>query len=106
MTRALPSREEITPETPLRLEVAARLHFPDGSISGRSLEREAAKGNLIVIRIAGKAFTTLSELTKMCEKCRSQPSQRDSTSAQPETTASRSGSSWIEASSTAQARAK
>src|SRR5689334_11013688 len=100
MTRALPPREQITPETPLRLDVAARLHFPDGSISGRSLEREAAKGNLIVMRIAGKAFTTLSELTKMCEKCRSQPSRPDSTYALLETTASRSGSFSIEELST------
>jgi hypothetical protein len=30
--------------TPLRLPVAAEIAFPDGSISGKALWREAAKG--------------------------------------------------------------
>ena len=35
----LPSREQIGPDTPLRLSVAAALAFPDGSMTASGLRR-------------------------------------------------------------------
>ena len=66
----LPPLDLVTPDTPLRLDLAARLAFPDGSLSGTSLRREAAAGRLQVERIAGKLFTTLQAITEMRERCR------------------------------------
>jgi len=61
----LPPLDLVTPDTPLRLDLAARLAFPDGSLSGTSLRREAEAGRLQVERIAGKLFTTLQAITEM-----------------------------------------
>ena len=72
MARIIPKREDITRDTPLRLDVAAALAFPDGSIKLSSLRREAARGNLTVWRIANKFMTTLAEIEAMKEKCRVQ----------------------------------
>jgi hypothetical protein len=66
----LPTRDEIAPNTPLRLGVAAALAFPDGSMSASGLRREAARGRLIIERIAGKDFTTLGNIEKMRLLCR------------------------------------
>ena len=54
----LPSRDEIGPDTPLRLGVAAALAFPDGSMTASGLRREGARGRLVIERIAGKDYTT------------------------------------------------
>ena len=85
-------REDVGDETPLRLDVAARLVFPDGSIGLSGLRREAAKGRLKVWRIAGKDMTTLSEIRKMVEQCLVSPSPPDCGSDQPPTTEMPSGS--------------
>src|SRR5262249_23116547 len=55
---------------PLRLAVAAALAFPDGSMSASGLRREAARGRLVVERIAGKDYTTLANIERMRELCR------------------------------------
>jgi hypothetical protein len=44
-----PSRDQVDPETPLRLGVAAALAFPDGTMTASGLRREAARGRLIII---------------------------------------------------------
>jgi hypothetical protein len=62
----------LSPDAPLRLSVAARLAFPDGSMTASGLRREAAKGRLIIERIAGKDFTTLEYIDRMRELCRVQ----------------------------------
>jgi hypothetical protein len=67
---AVPLRETITPDTPLRLAIAAALAFPDGSMSASGLRREAARGRLVIERIAGKDYTTLGNIERMREKCR------------------------------------
>ena len=73
MTRTtLPSRDEIRPDTPLRLGVAAALAFPDGSMTASGLRRERARGHLMVERIAGKEYTTLAYIERMRELCRVQ----------------------------------
>jgi hypothetical protein len=41
-------REQLAPDTPVRLEVAATFAFPDGSITASGLRREAARGRLAI----------------------------------------------------------
>ena len=65
MTRALPDIKDIEDDVPLRLDVAARLAFPDGSITLSSLRNEARKGRLTVWRIANKDMTTLAEIRRI-----------------------------------------
>jgi hypothetical protein len=59
-------------DTPLRLADAARLAFPDGSITAPALRREAQRGTLVVEIIAGKMFTTLAHIKEMRRLCRVQ----------------------------------
>ena len=70
--RKLVSPETITPTTPLRLDVAAQLAFPDGSMTASGLRREGRRGHLVIERIAGKDFTTLHHIEDMRLKCRDQ----------------------------------
>jgi hypothetical protein len=60
----------ISPDAPLRLATAAKLAFPDGSMTVSGLRREAARGRLRIERIAGKDFTTLDDIKLMRELCR------------------------------------
>jgi hypothetical protein len=62
---------QFDPDAPLRLSIAAKLAFPDGSMTASGLRREAARGRLRVERIAGKDFTTLDEINRMRELCAS-----------------------------------
>jgi hypothetical protein len=57
-------------DAPLRLSVAAKVAFPDGSMTASGLRREAARGRLYVERIAGKDYTTLVAIKRMRELCR------------------------------------
>src|SRR5215469_17515724 len=66
----IPSRDEIKPDTPLRLGVAAALAFPDGSMTVAGLRRESTRGRLIIERIAGKDYTTLASIDLMRQSCR------------------------------------
>jgi hypothetical protein len=66
----LPSLAQIGPETPLRLNTAAALGYPDGSMTASGLRREAAKGRLVIERVAGKDYTTLDSIKRMRELCR------------------------------------
>jgi len=50
----------------------AALAFPDGSMTASGLRREAARGHLVVERIAGKDYTTLANIERMRELCRVQ----------------------------------
>jgi hypothetical protein len=101
----LPSRDQITADTPLRLALAAAVAFPDQSMTASGLRREAARGRLVIERIAGKDYVTLASIEGMRELCRVEAKAPDSGSGigaaeQP------SGSSSITAASSAQARAK
>jgi hypothetical protein len=60
-------------DTPLRLEKAAQIAFPDGSMTASSLRREAKRGRLQIERIANKHFTTLRAIERMREQCRENP---------------------------------
>ena len=70
----IPAPELITATTPLRLDVAARIAFPDGSMGVSGLRNEIAKGNLPAERIAGKLFVTLAGIERMRERCAVQKS--------------------------------
>src|ERR1700737_4565873 len=76
---SMPPPEKITPDTPLRLEIAATLAFPDGSMTAAGLRREGARGRLVIERIAGKDYTTLGKIERMREICRVQAKAPDST---------------------------
>jgi hypothetical protein len=76
--RRIPAPETIGPQTPLRLEVAAQLAFPDGSMTASGLRRERQRGHLVIERIAGKDFTTLQHIEAMRLKCRDQQKAQDS----------------------------
>jgi len=77
MRATLPSNDQISPDTPLRLSVAAALAFPDGSMTASGLRREGARGKLAIERIAGKDFTTLANIERMRELCRVEVRVRD-----------------------------
>jgi hypothetical protein len=49
-------------DTPLRLADAIEIAFPRGGITVSGLRKEAAKGRLIIERIAGKDFVTLAAI--------------------------------------------
>jgi hypothetical protein len=63
----------IGPDTPLRLDVAARLAYPDGSMTKSGLRREIARGRLESERTAGKQYVTLTGIQRMRAKCRENP---------------------------------
>ena len=61
-TRRASIPDNVTPDTMLRLEAAAALGFPDGSMSaGRAAARSTA-GRLAIYPIAGKDYTTLNDI--------------------------------------------
>jgi hypothetical protein len=66
----IPAPGAVTPQTPLRLEIAARLAFPDNSMSAAALRRMISAGKLNAERIAGRYYTTLADIEDMREKCR------------------------------------
>jgi hypothetical protein len=60
----------VADDAPLRLEVAARLAFPDGSMKISGLRKERDAGRLSVSRIAGRDYTTLADIRRMIQLCR------------------------------------
>jgi hypothetical protein len=79
----LPPHHRIEPEMPLRLDVAAALEYPDGSMTASGLRREAARGRLVIERTAGKDYTTLNAIREMRRLCRLTPNAQDYGSAPP-----------------------
>jgi hypothetical protein len=59
-----------TDNTPLRLEAAAKIAFPDGSMSAASLRRLIATGRLEAERISGRLYVTLADIKEMRKLCR------------------------------------
>ena len=72
MRSRFPNPDQVKPDTPLRLEVAAALAYPDGSMTGSGLRKEAGKGRLVIERVAGKDYTTLADIERMRALCRVQ----------------------------------
>ena len=52
-------QSEITDDTPLRLETAARVAFPDGAVSANVLRSAASRGDLEHERLSGRVVVTL-----------------------------------------------
>ena len=76
-----PNVRELSGSAPLRLSVAAKIAFPDSSMTASGLRREAARGRLIIERIAGKDYTTLEAIENMRKLCRVQAKDHDFTCA-------------------------
>lgn len=103
--KELPRMNEVSPDSPLKLSVAAQLAFPDGSMTASGLRREIDRGNLAFERIAGKLYTTLAYIKEMRMKCRENQKERGSTGANRGLDGPGSGSSSTERLSAAQAAA-
>jgi hypothetical protein len=105
--RVLPKLNTISPDTPLRLDVAARLAFPDGSMTASGLRRERDRDRLVIERVAGKDYTTLGHINRMRKLCRLEAKARASTYDRRDTTKRdtmrQSGSSATEITSKARA---
>jgi hypothetical protein len=80
----------LAPDAPLRLSIAAKLAFPDGSMTASGLRREALRGRLQVERIAGKDYTTLEAINEMRKLCRVQARELGSTNVSPDIETARS----------------
>ena len=103
--RAQIDRSAIGPDTPLRLDVAASIAYPDGSMTVSGLRSEIRKGRLECERTAGKQYVTLGGIERMRQKCRDVPKVPASTSANA-AAANPSGSSSTERLRSAQAAAQ
>ena len=84
--RCLPARADVHADTPLRLDVAAALAYPDGSMTASGLRREHRRGRLIIERTAGKDYTTLADIERMRALCREGDTRRVSGSERPSMT--------------------
>ena len=98
--------DNVTPDTMLRLEAAAALAFPDGSMSAGSPAASGHAGHLTIYRIAGKDFTTLNDIEEMKTACRVPAKRPDCGSDQPAKTGPKSTSSSMAARKQALAAAK
>ena len=65
--------DPITPTTPLLLEDAAKIAFPNGGMTALILRRQALRGNLAIERIGNRVFTTLADIEEMRKRCRVNP---------------------------------
>jgi hypothetical protein len=105
MTRSH-DNDNIGPTTPLRLARAAALAFPDGSMTEKGLRREFQRGRLVVERIAGKDYTTLSAIEQMRILCRLEKNHHDSGYDQRAASVAQRGSSFTNEGSIALAALK
>lgn len=71
-------RDEVGPDDPLLLRIAAVMAYKDGTMTASGLRKEAAKGRLVIERVAGKDYTTLGNIKKMREACQPVPKAPDS----------------------------
>ncbi len=63
-------------DAPMRLAHAVKVAFPHGGMTVSGLRKEAAKGRLVIERIAGKDFVTLAAITDMRAACRNPEPKR------------------------------
>ena len=61
---------DVPRSVPLRLNIAAALAFPDGSMTVSGLRREAKRGNLVIETVAGRHYVTLGAIEEMRKLCR------------------------------------
>jgi hypothetical protein len=65
-------------DAPLRLDIAAKIAFPDGTMGAAGLRKERDKGHLVTELIAGKEYVTLAAIAAMRKICREQRKARAS----------------------------
>jgi hypothetical protein len=70
-------------DAPLRLADAIEIAFPRGGITVSGLRKEAARGRLIVERIAGKDFVMLAAINAMRAECRAAAPKRSRSGPKP-----------------------
>lgn len=68
--RPLPDRSEVTDDTPLHFETAARFAFPDGVVTALALRSAAYRGDLEFERLGGRIVTTLRWIVEWRERNR------------------------------------
>jgi hypothetical protein len=73
-----PANDNIHLDDPLRLEDAIKFGFPHGGMTVSGLRREAARGRLVIEKIANKDFTSLRNIEEMRKLCRVKAEGRDS----------------------------
>ncbi|ASJ59349.1 hypothetical protein SMB554_09165 [Sinorhizobium meliloti] len=61
----------------MRLKDIIPIAFPQGGISPAGLRREAKRGRLKLMRIAGKDFTTLAAIEEMQRLCVVEPGPKE-----------------------------
>jgi hypothetical protein len=66
-----PANDNIDPNAPLRLGVAAEHAFPFGGMTVSGLRKERDRGRLTTWMIAGKEYTTINAIEEMKQLCRS-----------------------------------
>ena len=81
--QAPPRRQDVDPDEPLRLDLAATIAFRGGSMTAHGLRLEAFRGRLAVFRIAGKTYTTLRDIDRMVLLCRDTTKAPDSAPTSP-----------------------
>lgn len=67
--RPIPSDNIDDPDKPMLLKKAARVAFPDGSMTVSGLRNEIRKGNLEASKVAGRIWTTLNKIERMMTRC-------------------------------------
>ncbi|MQX70122.1 hypothetical protein [Sinorhizobium meliloti] len=72
-----PDEHRPDPNAPMRLKDIIPIAFPYGGISPAGLRREAKRGRLKLMRIAGKDFTTLAAIEEMQRLCVVEPEQKE-----------------------------
>jgi hypothetical protein len=60
---------EIDPDLPVHLAGIIPIMFPLGGTTPSSLRKEVARGRLLLMRIAGKDFTTINAVKEMLRIC-------------------------------------
>lgn len=63
---------------PIRLKTAARIKFPDGSVSEPALRAALKSGRLMGFKVNGKYLTTLDDVERFKSQCRVTPKDLDS----------------------------
>jgi hypothetical protein len=60
---------------PIRINLAAKIAFPDGSIGPKGLRKERDAGRLVTEIIADREYVTLAAIEEMRELCRVRPKE-------------------------------
>ncbi|MDX0485263.1 excisionase [Sinorhizobium medicae] len=72
-----PDKHRPDPNAPMRLKDIILIAFPHGGITPAGLRREAKRGRLKLMRIAGKDFTTLTAIEDMQRLCVVEPDRSE-----------------------------